>query len=242
MNAASVGFQCPKCVASGRTPSRTARTKFGSQAVSGRDGTATKVLMGVLVGVWALSLLSGGLLESLLALDNYAVYRGQLWRLLTFGFTSGRLIGLLMNLLVLWLAGRAMEAVLGSWRFLALYLAAGLGGATLFFAFGPIDLAAVGASSAVVGLLAANAIVKRQGGEDIRPDVGLLVLLVLYSVLIGFSSLGWLGLVGGIVVGALVGAILAHAPRQRRTPFQVVGLLAVVLICLLVVGFKIYTG
>jgi membrane associated rhomboid family serine protease len=240
MNAASVGFQCPSCVASGRNTVRAPRTVFGASAQSGARGTATKVLMGVLVACWLLNLVSGGAVLNLLAMSNSSVYAGEFWRLLTYGFTSVGLFGVAVNLLVLWLAGRAMEAELGSWRFVALYLAAGLGGATLFFAVGPFGLGAVGASSAVIGLLGANAIVKRRGGEDIRPDVGLLVLLVLYSVLVGFNSFGWIGLIGGIAVGALVGAILAYAPRDRRTPTQVVGLLGVVLVCLVVVATKIY--
>lgn len=209
---------------------------------SGGSGTATKAVMGVLVGLYVLNLLSGGRLLGLLALSNSAVYAGELWRLLTFGFTSVGLLGLLMNLLVLWLAGIAMEAALGSWRFVALYVAAGLGGATLFFVAGPIGMATVGASASVVGLLSANAIVKHKGGEDIRPDIGLLVLLVLYSVLVGFNSYGWLGLVGGIVVGAVVGAVMAYAPRHRRTASQVFGLLAVVLACLLAVTARLFTG
>jgi len=239
MNAASVGFQCPKCVADGRSSVRAPRTVVGASVQSGANGTATKVLMGVLLALWVLNFVSGGLVLNLLAMSNVAVYNGEFWRLLTYGFTSVGLFGVAINLLVLWLAGRAMEAALGSWRFVALYVAAGLGGATLFFALGPIGMGAVGASSAVVGLLGANAIVKRRGGEDIRPDLGLLVLLVLYSVLIGFNSFGWIGLIGGIAVGALVGAILVYAPRDRRTPTQVVGLLAVALVCFAVVAAKL---
>jgi membrane associated rhomboid family serine protease len=239
MNAASVGFQCPSCVAAGRSSARAPRTRFGGSARSAGQGTATKVLMGVLAAQYLFSLLSGGLVLGLLALVNSAVYAGELWRLVTYAFTSFGLLGLAMNLLVLWLAGRAMEAALGSWRFVALYVVAGLGGATLSFALGPIGLVAVGAQSAVLGLLAANAIVKRKGGEDIRPDAGLLILLVLYGVLVGFNSFGWIGLIGGIAVGALVGAILAYAPRDRRTPIQLVGLLGVVLVCLVVVVAKI---
>ncbi len=239
MNAASVGFHCPKCVAEGRSSMRAPRTVVGAPVQSGVNGTATKVLMGVLLALYVLNFVSAGLVLNLLAMSNVAVYNGEFWRLLTYGFTSVGLFGVAINLLVLWLAGRAMEAALGSWRFVALYVAAGLGGATLFFALGPLGLGAVGASSAVVGLLGANAIVKRRGGEDIRPDIGLLLLLVLYSVLVGFSSFGWIGLIGGIAVGALVGAILVYAPRDRRTPTQVVGLLAVVAVCLVVVGAKL---
>ena len=239
MNAASVGFHCPKCVAAGRSSVRAPRTAFGGSLRSGSRGTATKVLMGVLVASYVLNLLTGNAVLSLLALSNSAVSAGQLWRLVSYAFTSVGLLGVAINVLVLWLAGRAMEMVLGSWRFVALYLAAGLGGATLSFALGPVSLVAVGASSAVTGLLAANALIKRRGGEDIRPDLGLLVLLLLYSVLVGFSSFGWIGLIGGITVGALVGAIMAYAPRDRRTPIQVVGLLGVFLLCLTVVAVKI---
>lgn len=239
MNAASVGFQCPKCVARGRDSVRAPRTAFGAKMRSGSGGTATKIVMGVLGALYLLNLVTGGLVLNLLALSNSAIYGGQFWRLLTYGFTSIGLFGVLMNLLVLWLAGRAIEEQVGGWRFVALYVAAGLGGATLFFVLGPPTLAAVGASSAVVGLLSANAIVKLKGREDIRPDIGLLVLLVLYSILIGFSSFGWIGLIGGIAVGALVGAILAYAPRERRTPVQVVGLLGVVLLCLVLVVVKL---
>ena len=206
---------------------------------SAAQGTATKVLMGVLVASYVLNLVSGGLVLNLLVLSNEAVYFGEYWRLLTYAFTSFGLLGLLMNLLVLWLAGRAMEAVLGSWRFVVLYVAAGLGGAALSFAVGPMGLVGVGANSAVIGLLAANALVKHRGGEDIRPDIGLLVLLVLYSVLVGFNSFGWLGMIGGIAVGALVGAVMAYAPRERRTLFLVLGLLAVVLLCLVAVVLRV---
>ena len=84
----------------------------------------------------------------------------------------------------------------------------------------------------MLGLLAANAIFKYKSREDVRADIGLFVLLIAYSFLVGFQSFGWLMLIGGIAVGALVGLVLAYAPRQNRTAVQVVGLLGVVLLCL----------
>jgi membrane associated rhomboid family serine protease len=198
--------------------------------------------MAVLAVVYLVDLVSGGLATDLLAMSNVGVFQGQFWRLLTAAFTSGSLFGVLTNLLVLWLAGRAIEAELGGWRFFALYLAAGLGGAALFFAFGPVFGAALGGSSAVIGLLAANAIGKLKNGEDVRPDVGLFVLLFLYSLLVGFSSRGWLTLVGGILVGALVGWVLAYAPRRNRSTVQVVGLLGVLVLCLLTVLARLTLG
>ncbi len=98
---------------------------------------------------------------------------------------------------------------------------------------------ALGAYAAIIGLLAANAVGKRKNHEDIRGDIGLLVLLVLYNVLVNFRDLGWLSMIGGIAVGALVGFVLAYAPRSNRGTIQVVGLLGVVLLCLLAVVAKL---
>jgi len=238
MKPASVGFQCPSCVASGRASARTPRTAFGAILKPG-GGTATKVLMGALAVEWALNLVSGGLLNGLLVMSNEAIYAGQFWRLLTASLTSGSILGVLMNVLVLWIAGRAIESELGSWRFVVLYLAAGLGGTTLLFVFGPYGSGGYGAAAAVIGLLAANAIFKHKMQEDVRADIGLFILLILYSILVGFRSFGWLMLIGGIIVGALVGVVLAYAPRSNRGTVQVVGLLAVVTICLVAVVLKL---
>lgn len=238
MNPASVGFQCPSCVASGRAAARAPRTAFGAILKPG-GGTATKVVMAVLAVEWLLALLSGRLLDQLLVMSNQAVYLGQFWRLFTAALTSGTIVGLLMNLLVLWIAGRAIESELGAWRFVALYLAAGLGGATMLFVFGPPGSGGYGAAAAVIGLLAANAIFKYKMREDVRADIGLFILLILYSILIGFRSFGWLMLIGGIIVGALVGVVLAYAPRRNRNTVQVVGLLGVITLCLVGVFAKL---
>jgi membrane associated rhomboid family serine protease len=238
MNPASVGFQCPSCVASGRASVRAPRTAFGAILKPG-GGTATKVVMAVLAVEWVLSLVSGRLLDQLLVMSNEAIYLGEFWRLITAALTSGTILGLLMNLLVLWIAGRAIESGLGAWRFVALYLAAGLGGAVTLFVFGPPTSAGYGASAAVIGLLAANAIFKQKMREDVRADIGLFILLILYSILIGFRSFGWLMLIGGIVVGALVGLVFAYAPRRNRSTVQVVGLLGVIMLCLVAVALKL---
>ncbi|MFT4164476.1 MAG: rhomboid family intramembrane serine protease [Microlunatus sp.] len=238
MTEASVGFQCPKCVGLGRFGARQPKTPFGA-AIRAGGSPATKVIMGILAAVWVLDLVTRGLATGMLAMSNGYAESGQLWRLVTSSLTSGQLLGMLMNLLVLWLAGRALETELGSWRFALLYLASGFGGATLFFFIAPVTAWSIGATSAIVGLLAANMIGKAKTGEDIRPDIGLLVLLVLYSVLVGFASFGWVTMIGGIIVGGLSGAILAYAPRRNRLTIQLVGMLALVTICLGLVLVKL---
>jgi membrane associated rhomboid family serine protease len=114
MNSASVGFQCPKCVGSARAGTRKPRTQFGAVIKPG-GGSATKVIMGLLVAVWLVDLVSmTGIASQVLSMYNVGIYQGQFWRLVTASLTSGSILGVLMNLLVLWLAGRALESELGS--------------------------------------------------------------------------------------------------------------------------------
>ena len=241
MNPASVGFQCPRCVGVGRTSVREPQTRFGARMTPG-GGTATKGVMIALAVVYVADLVTRGLVVPYLLMYNPYVASGELWRLVTSGFVSGGLLGLVMNLLVLWLAGRAIESEVGAARFLAIYLASALGGSTLFYLLAPDSGFTLGAASAVVGLLAANAIGKRKSGEDVRGDIGLFAILVLYSLVVGFASFGWLTMIGGILVGALAGAVLAYAPRANRAAAQVVGLLAVVVVCVVAVAVPTFVS
>jgi membrane associated rhomboid family serine protease len=59
MNEASVGHQCPECVAQGRRTQRSARTAFGG-TLAGQQGTVTKVLIGINVAVAFLGIVLSG--------------------------------------------------------------------------------------------------------------------------------------------------------------------------------------
>ena len=231
MNPASVGFQCPRCIGSDRSTTRQPRTRFGGRLSSRGDAPVTKALM-VLAGVvFVLDIVSQGRLNALMAQSNADIAAGQLWRLVTVGFTTGGLLSTALTVLVLFLVGRALEGVLGSGRFLVLYILSGLGGATVLFVTGPLFLTALGGSGSVIGLLAANAAIKLRSREDIKPDLILLALLVGVNFVIG-SVYGGLGQLGGAVTGLLGGLVLAFAPRDKRTPVQVMGLAAIVAVCL----------
>src|SRR3954468_17525314 len=59
MREASVGFQCPECVAEGRRSQRQARTAFGGSA-AGQAGYVTKALIVLNVLMMAISTAIGG--------------------------------------------------------------------------------------------------------------------------------------------------------------------------------------
>jgi membrane associated rhomboid family serine protease len=200
----------------------------------------TKIILGILVGLFIINLVGRGLVTQQLALIGLLVADGQYWRLVTYGFTvSGFLNMVVIGLMIWFFAGRPLENQLGSWRFLLLYVLSGLGGATLLYAVGSATVGSFGgAISSVLGLLGANAVFKQRRGEDIRPDLGLVALLVVLNLVLGWGGSAWVSLVGGAVAGALVGLALAYAPPRRRTMAQVAGMGGVALLCALVVAGK----
>jgi membrane associated rhomboid family serine protease len=240
MRDAAVGHQCPECVAEGRRTQRPVRTAFGG-GVAGREGYVTKALIGLNVLAMVLSAASGGrnaiagggwggLLGGYTPLIGWgadygrAIAAGEYYRMFTSMFLHYGIVHLLMNMWALWILGRTLEAVLGPARFLALYLLAGLGGSVAVYYFAPNTLTA-GASGAIFGLFAALFVVLRKMGRDTSSVVPVIVLNVVFTFAVpGISIAGHLG---GLVVGAIVGAILAHAPRERRSLVQAGGAAAV---------------
>src|SRR5438046_8806854 len=61
MREASVGFQCPECVAEGRRTQRAPQTAFGAQAGAGMRGYATTFLIGLNVLAMVVVVASGGM-------------------------------------------------------------------------------------------------------------------------------------------------------------------------------------
>jgi len=111
------------------------------------------------VAVWLLTLASGAALmqapaDQMLVWGGNAaseVQRGQWWRLLTAVFLHSGLMHLTMNMAALLCTGPTVERVVGSRRFLLLYLGAGLAGSALSLHFSAQHSTAVGASGAAKG-------------------------------------------------------------------------------------------
>jgi len=175
-----------------------------------------------------------GLLQGVLV-DGVA--QGQIWRLVTAGFLHYGIIHLLFNMWALLILGREVERLVGRWRFVAIYLLCGVGGAIGEYLFGAPTAFSAGASGSVFGLFGALFFFFRKLNLDPR---GLVLIVVLnFGLGIFIANISWLGHLGGLIVGAALGALLAYAPRgQQRTRFQIGGLGAVglVLVALVAVG------
>ncbi|WP_433248433.1 rhomboid family intramembrane serine protease [Streptosporangium sp. CA-135522] len=235
MRDASVGFQCPECVAQGNKTVRQARSAFGGLAVT--TPRVTWALLAVNVLAYVVETLGANWVLGTFQMNSLDVaYRGEWWRLITGAFLhmplsvgSFALSHILFNMWALYVIGPQLERGLGSARFLALYLLSALGGSVAVYLFG---IAAVGASGAIYGMFGALFVVAKKLGYDAR---SVLLLIGVNTVLtFVFPGISWQGHLGGLVVGALVGGIFAYAPPKSRNMVQWGGcaVLLVILIAL----------
>ena len=121
MRDASVGFQCPSCVAEGRKSVRQARTIAGG-AISVDAGRVSFVLIAINIAVFLAQMAGGDPVALAGRMDTIAVANGEYWRLLTGEFLHAGPLHLGLNMFALYLFGPAAERALGTARFLASYL------------------------------------------------------------------------------------------------------------------------
>ena len=239
MRSASVGFQCPECVAQGAATVRAPRTTFGGR-VTGDTSRVTLTIIGLNVAVFVLGMLVGeGQLQVRFgnvagAPGAFGVADGEYYRLLTAAFLHAGLFHILLNMFALAQLGSVLEPALGRTRFLALYLLSALGGSVLSYVMSsPLQLG-VGASGAIFGLFGAYYVVVRHLGGETRSIVTLLVinLVITFAVPI----IDWRAHLGGLVTGAVIAAAFAYAPRgPQRARLQLLACAAVAVLLVAVV-------
>jgi membrane associated rhomboid family serine protease len=242
MRSASVGFQCPECVAQGAATVRRPRTTLGGR-VSDDTSRVSLTIVGLNVVVFVLGLVLGER-ELQVRFANVAgapgalgVADGQYYRLLTAAFLHAGVFHILMNMFALAQLGPVLEAALGRLRFLALYVLAALGGSVLSYLLSPPFQFGVGASGAIFGLFGAYYVVVRRLGGETRS----ILLLLAVNLVITFSVpiIDWRAHLGGLVVGALVAAAFAYAPRgPQRDRLHALAVLAVALLLLAAVAVR----
>ncbi len=241
---ASVGFQCPQCVAEGAASVRAPRTTYGAR-VAARAGLLSYLLIGANVAVFVVVSASGltqftgavatgtpaaRTFDRLLMVPILVAAQHQYYRLLSAAFLHTGLLHLAMNMIALAVVGPTLEQAFGRWRFLTVYLLAALGGSVAVYLFGNEFTGVAGASGAIFGVFAATVLALLRVGMDVRWIVTVLAVNLALSFAPGISLLGHLG---GFVVGGLAGAAVVYTPSGRsRTAVQVLafGVLLVAMI------------
>lgn len=178
------------------------------------------------------------------ALEPTHLWAGEVWRLVTACFVHVASWHLGLNLWVLWQVGRALERLMGTARYVLVYLASGIFGFALSTALSPgVTVGASGAIFGVTGALLAIALLTHQ-----RP-LGKFLITSLQPFVIGTAALGLLlpfmnniAHFGGLLMGFVLGyglnagdrsfvdgsdadrAVLTAAIEPRERAFGVVAL------------------
>jgi membrane associated rhomboid family serine protease len=167
---------------------------------------------------------------------------GQWYRLITSAFTAPgttlggiALLDIAANMWALIVVGPALERLLGHGRFLAVYLLSAVGGSVLYYYLQPYGFAA-GASGAVFGLFGAWFVASRKLRLDSR---GIIILIAInLGLSFAYTRIAWQAHVGGLIVGALLTAAYAYAPRKNRIAIQVAATVAVAVLLAVAVVIK----
>jgi membrane associated rhomboid family serine protease len=165
-----------------------------------RQVSAVVVLIAINAGIFIYQCLRPDLknqLQDFYGLSTAGMEEGHWWQLVTHAFLHGNIWHLLFNMIALWFAGRIVERVMGTGRFLALYTASAVAGGLAQILLQGGDTLLLGASGAVCGVILAFA--------TMFPEAQIVALLF-FVIPLRFRAkyLGW-GLTGASLLFLLVG-------------------------------------
>jgi membrane associated rhomboid family serine protease len=220
MTPTRVGMRCPEC-AGQKTKVMTMRTMSNQGWAATQALIAINVLIFLTEGTSAytfssnpVGVLSWPLAHGFLAAPFVGPIH-QYYRLLTSGFLHWDILHVGSNMLVLYFVGRMLEPAIGRVRFVSIYFV-GLFAGSLGALVADPNVATVGASGAVFGLLGAAYIELRKRGIDPwQAGIGgTIVLNLVLTFSIAGISIG--AHIGGLIGGGLAAGVWHFADRQRR--------------------------
>ena len=150
------------------------------------------------------------------ALNPYAFFQGEYWRLISYGFLHIGLLHIIFNMMALSQVGPVLEREVGSARFLSIYLLSLIGGgAADLLVRGPVFMVIAGASGALFGLIGFGMTYAHfYGGPAGRAQRNFFLQWALYGFVFGFivraDNICHLG-------GFVTGAILGYLVERERT-------------------------
>jgi len=225
MRPASVGFHCPDDVDRGARTIRAPRTAVGAKLLQAPPY--------VTIGLVALNLIAyvytglqsvqgfndpeasppSSLFNRWELVPQFVHGNNDYYQLLTSAFLHVSLLHIGSNMLALVVIGPPLEAVLGRWRFGAVYLLAALGGSAAVYAFGAALGPTVGASGAIFGLFGAALVLVRRLGLDPQWLIGIIALN--FVLTFSIPDISKLGHIGGFVTGVLAAVAIGGLPNLR---------------------------
>ena len=168
---------------------------------------------------------------------NYGPYTitGQWWRLLASVFIHAGLLHIAFNMWCLWDLGRLAESVYGHWTFAVVYLLCGLSGSLMSVAWHyKVPVPSVGASGAIFGIAGAL-IASFYLGEFSLPRAAVAGMLRSVGAFVGYNLFFGVVIlrvdnsahVGGLLMGLLLGALIAKVAPHHDAIGRRIGVLLV---------------
>lgn len=185
----------------------------------------TNALVLITVAIYLVEVVLGGasdpqVLVFLGARYNPLIITGEYWRFFTPMFLHMGLMHIVVNMVALYYLGAITERIFGHWRFLVIYLVAGIAGNVASFVFLPKTLSA-GASTAIFGLMGAFLMLGDSFKDNplIRQLSRQFVLLAGINLAFNLVSSGVdiAGHIGGLIGGFLIAGAVG-APQLGRVP------------------------
>jgi len=179
------------------------------------------------------------------SLSGKDLLQGQWWRLLGCCFVHYGGLHIGMNMYSLWVVGRLAEQIWGRWRYLTIYVLAGLGGSCAAVLANP-EVPSAGASGAIWGILACLPAWLFLNRRYLPPQLvsgwmrQLVSVLIINAIISFLPGISWAAHFGGGAVGFVV-AILLNQHRFDRSVVRWVFLLLLPLIPVVCVGAVVRT-
>lgn len=142
---------------------------------------------------------------------NIYIAQGEFWRLFTPIFVHAGFAHMLFNSFSLILFGPALERILGKWRFVAIYLAAGIVANIATLILKPLTYVHVGSSGAIFGLFGVyiamivfrRELMSRQNSQIVLTiaAIGFIMTFIQPNINVTAHLFGFLG---GFVIGSII--------------------------------------
>lgn len=143
----------------------------------------------------------------------------EYWRLLTSGFLHLSLMHIAVNMISLYILGTMLEPILGTARFLMIYLTSLFGGSAAVAMLAGEHTATAGASGAIYGLMGAMLVIVLK--LKAPPGQVLAVIAINLVISVSVPGISLVGHLGGLAFGTLATVAALYVPELamgRQTP------------------------
>ena len=172
-------------------------------------------------------------------LVHFNVVHGEWYRLISSMFLHFNFEHILMNMLSLFIFGKIVESIIGSWRMLIIYIISGLYGNFVSLSFNTTTIS-VGASVAIFGLIGSIFVIMYLSKNFNKKMIGqlLIALVVLIVFSLFMSNINIMAHLGGFISGVLI-TLIGYYFKTQRSLFW--SFLIVFLLIFIILQIRIFT-